>query len=81
MAIVDANDIGDIVVWYASVKGGDSLLVILVCQILTRLAEYLHHMYIGRACACICVDYIGSYTAYVVGSSDMCKIGRDLLRC
>ena len=55
VAIVGANDMGDIVVWYASVKGGDDLLVVLVYQILTRLAEDLHDMYIGRAYACICV--------------------------
>ena len=41
VAQVGANDIRDIVVWYASAKGGDGVLVVLVCHILTRITPYL----------------------------------------
>jgi len=40
VAIAGENHMGDVVVWYASVKGGEGLWVVLVRQILVEYDEY-----------------------------------------
>ena len=40
VAIAGENDMGDVVVWYASVKGGEGLFLVLVRQILVEYDVY-----------------------------------------